>query len=438
MKRNRLLVLSTLALVTSGALIFACSDNGGESDAGTDSGGADAKGDATKSDASSDVKTNDVTTSDVTTSDVTTSDVATDAPDDGSVSDAGMTDGGPVSTFMVVRLNGTADAGADAAPTSTSTPVFLEERNISDGSLVRVIPMPTAMSGNNQPFTMSGSASSEGQLTTSVDGHTVVLTGFAAAPGVTKIASTSTDGGAMRVVARVDSAGNVDTTTELATFDGFDIRAAATVDGGSFWAVGAGAADAGGNAGVQYVMIGSTGASTNILSVPANTRTVGVYGGQLYMGTSFTPNNGINMVGTGVPTTGGQTATLLPGFAGDAGSPYGFSMMDLDASVTGVDTLYVADDSSQGNGGGIQKWVFNGTTWTKIATFTNGTTTGFRGVMATQGTGGVVVIGTTTETNGNSIVKYLDDGQNTNPTGTVIATAPTNTVFRGIALAPAP
>ncbi|MDD1751234.1 MAG: hypothetical protein LUO89_15330, partial [Methanothrix sp.] len=296
MKRNRLLALSSLVLVTSGALIFACSDSGNGNDAGPDSGGTDAKQDTTvKNDASNDVTTNDVSTNDVTASDAS----------DASTSDVTTGDAGAGSTFMVVRLNGTADAGADAAPTSTSTAVFLEERNISDGSLVRTIAMPTAMSGNNQPFTMSGSASSEGQLTTSVDGHSVVLTGFAAAPGVTKIASTSTDGGALRVVARVDSAGNVDTTTEVATFDGFDIRAAATVDGGSFWAVGAGASDAGGNAGVQYVLVGSTGASTNILSVPANTRTVGIYGGQLYMGTSFTPNNGINTVGTGLPTTGG-------------------------------------------------------------------------------------------------------------------------------------
>ena len=45
----------------------------------------------------------------------------------------------------------------------------------------------------------------------------------------------------------------------------------------------------------------------------------------------------------------------------------------LGASVTGLDTLYVADDSSQANGGGIQKWVSNGSTWTKIATFTRPT-----------------------------------------------------------------
>jgi hypothetical protein len=287
---------------------------------------------------------------------------------------------------------------------------------------------------------MSGSASSEGQLTTSVDGKTVVLTGFAAAPGVANIAKTSIDGGALRVIARIDHGGNVDTTTQVAAFDLSDIRAAATIDGGSFWAVGANNTDSGTSAGIQYVQLGSTGAATNILSAPSNLRTIQIAGGQLYMGTSLTPNDGVNTVGTGVPTTSPQTATIFPGFPGDSGSPYGFSLMDLDASVTGLDTVYVADDSSQVNGGGIQKWVFNGTTWAKIATFTNGVTTGgFRGVMALQSGNNVIVLGTTsTESSGNRIIEYVDDGVNTAPTGTVLATAPTNTVFRGIALSPTP
>jgi len=432
MKRNRILVLSSLALMASGALVFACG-GGDDNDAGTDSGTTDAKADTTTQDAKADTTTNDTGTGDSTvdTGTDSSSDAGTDAISDASTGDGGL-------TFMVARVGGSADAGLDAAlASSISAAVFLEERNISDGSLVRVLSLPTAVNGQNQPLTASSTASSEAQLTTSVDGKLVVIAGFAAAPGVASIASTSTDGGALRVVGRVDNAGNIDTTTRLTAFDGFDIRAAATVDGGTFWAVCAGAADAGGNAGIQYVTIGSTGASTNILSSPANTRTVGIFGGQLYMGTSFTPNDGINSVGTGIPTTGPQTPTLLPGFAGDAGSPYGFSMMDQDASVTGIDTLYLADDGS--TGGGIQKWVFSGTTWTKIATFNNGnTSSGYRGVMAIQTSSGVVILGTSTETKANNVIKYVDDGVNTNPTGTIIATAPPNTVFRGIALAPAP
>ena len=45
-------------------------------------------------------------------------------------------------------------------------------------------------------------------------------------------------------------------------------------------------------------------------------------------------------------------------------SPYGFALWDRNPSVAGVDTLYVADDRTAANGGGIQKWSFNGTSWT--------------------------------------------------------------------------
>ncbi len=438
MNRARLLVLSGLALAASGAMVFACSDNGGGNDAGPDSGGSDAKADANggKDSTTSDVSTSDATsdaTNDVT-NDVSTEDASDSGSTDATASDA---DAGASLTFMVLRAGGSVDAGTDAAiPSGVSQPVFLEERNVSDGSLVRTLALPTTASGSNQPLTISGTATSEGSLSTSPDGRFVIVAGYAAAPGLASVATTSTDGGALRVIARVDSVGNVDTSTELASFDQNNIRGAATDDGGSFWAVGSAAADAGLGGGVQYVMLSSTGASSGIDGVPANTRVVAVFGGQLYVSTAFTPYNGVFAVGTGEPTTPGQTSALLAGFAGDAGSPYGFSMLDLDGSVSGLDTLYVADDSVQTSGGGIQKWVFDGTKWTKIATFTNGTTKGFRGVTAFPSSNGVVVIGTSSDSSANMIIKYLDDGVNTNPNGTVLATATTGTIFRGITAAP--
>ncbi|HEY2369980.1 MAG TPA: hypothetical protein VGH87_26455, partial [Polyangiaceae bacterium] len=265
------------------------------------------------------------------------------------------------------------------------------------------------------------------------------------------IASTgSLDAGVLRVIGRVDHAGTVDTTTQLAAFDRGDIRGAVTSDGTAFWASGtvgsiSSSADAGDAStidasaydllgGIQYVTLGSTGATTNVTEVPFNTRVAGIYGTQLFLSSAVTPQNGVSSVGTGVPTTTGQTSVLLAGQAGDSGSPYGFTMFDQDASVSGLDVLYIADDSTTTKGGGIQKWVNNGTTWTKIATFQAGT--GYRGVTAQVTSQGIVILATSTETNANTVVKFLDDGVNLSPTGTVIATAPTNTAFRGIALGP--
>jgi hypothetical protein len=424
MKRARLLALSSVLAVASGALVFACSGDDTKTD-----GGTDAKADTTTQDSGKDA----------------TADAANDAQGDGGggdaasdASDGGGSDAGAGLTFMVVRVGGDVDAGGTSALTNASTQVFLEERAVSDGSLVRTLALPTAASGQNQPLTVSGTATSEGLLTTATDGKSVVLAGYAAAPGVTAIAKTSAidGGGALRVVGRVDHAGSIDTTTELAAFDTSNIRGAATVDGGSFWASGTSGTIDAGLAGVQYVALGSTGATTNLFDY--NVRMVGIFGGQLYLSAQLPPYNGVATVGTGTPTTAGQTVTLLPGFPdGDAGSsPTQFSMLKLDGSVGPVDTLYIADEASQANGGGIQKWVYDGMSWTKIATFTDGASTGFRGVMAVPSGSNVIVLGVTSSSNANLIVKYVDDGANTNPTGTTLATAPTNTVYRGIAVPP--
>jgi hypothetical protein len=447
MKRNRLLVLSSLALIASGALVIACS---GDDSTGED-GGSDAKADQTTKDGGGDAAKDGApfgdggqdatiqdTGTDSTLSDATadaddgaTDGGVTDAPTEGAITDA-SSDGGTVATFMVLRLGGDVDAGADAALNGGSTQAFLEQRNISDGSLVKVIALPTAADAGNEPITLQGNSTSEGSLTRSVDGHYVVVGGYGVAPGNWADASvaskTSFDAGVPRVIARVDSTGAVDTTTQLNAFNATNIRGVASNDGTAFWATGAA------NDGTQYVALGSTGTTTNLQSTLLNERVVQIFGGQVYVSSSSGAFHGVSTVGTGMPTTTGQTVTLLPGMLVDAGSPYGFSMLDLDGSVSGLDTLYIADDT--GATAGVQKWVFNGTTWTRIATFTDKSTTGFRGLTAYFDGTNVILLATTGDSA--SVVKYTDDGVNLTPTGTIIATAPTNTVFRGIALSPAP
>ncbi len=68
-------------------------------------------------------------------------------------------------------------------------------------------------------------------------------------------------------------------------------------------------------------------------------------------------------MGTGVPTTSGQTITNIPGFP-TAGSPYAFFFADLDAGVAGVDTLYVSADDA----GGLTKYSLVGGNWTPNGT----------------------------------------------------------------------
>jgi len=114
-------------------------------------------------------------------------------------------------------------------------------------------------------------------------------------------------------------------------------------------------------------------------------------------------------------------------------SPYGFAFFDR-ASVKGIDTVYVADDRAVASGGGIQKWSWNGTTWSLTKTFTSGITTGVRGLAAEVVAGKVVVYATTTEATQNKLVKLVDDGS-ASPTIATLSTAAANTAYRGVAMA---
>lgn len=82
-----------------------------------------------------------------------------------------------------------------------------------------------------------------------------------------------------------------------------------------------------------------------------------------------------------------------------------FVLFDRDATVPGVDTLYVADDRSPPTGG-VQKWTFDG-----------GTASDYLQCRATTGTRGLT-------------------GFVTGSDVTLVATAASATMFHGVALAP--
>jgi len=100
---------------------------------------------------------------------------------------------------------------------------------------------------------------------------------------------------------------------------------------------------------------GSSSAVT-IANAQLFNRQLGIYGGQLY-GVS---NGGFEVftVGTGTPTTTGQTMVHLPGPDHNGNYPPGpvdafaFIFLDVSTSIPGVDTLYIADDTSTAAGGG--------------------------------------------------------------------------------------
>jgi len=322
--------------------------------------------------------------------------------------------------------------GDGTTPLSTaSAPAFIDEFTAT-GMPIATIALPTVAGPGGAPLTMTGNATSEGHLRLSTNGRFLTFAGYATAPGFASVA-TSSSAAVSRVVGRLSFTGAVDTTTVLpGTYSGGNIRGAASDDGTRFWTTGTASA----NGGVELVPFGAGTTPQMLSAAPTNTRVPGIFGGQLFMSSASGTFVGVNSVGTGLPTTLGQTVTLLPGFGAiTGGSPYSFVALDMNPAVAGLDRLYVADDRQNG-AGGIQRWVFDGTTWTLSTTFSTGPTNGMRGLTASVSGGNVVLYATTSETTANTVVTATDDGVATSVTFTVLATAPANTAFRGIDFMP--
>lgn len=316
-----------------------------------------------------------------------------------------------------------------AALTNASTAVFLDEYT-SAGTLVQSIALPTADSGANQSITASGTATSGGMISRSSDGQYVIVTGYDSAPGVASITGSATTT-VTRVIGRVAADGSVNSSTTTTSFSLDNIRGATSTDGQGFWASGA-------NTGIIYQLLGGSGAGTIVSNTVTNNRSLGIFGGQLYVSSGSGTNTfrGVNAVGTGLPTTTGQTTTRLPGMNDtDNPSSYQFFFADLDAGVAGNDTLYIADDAA----GALTKWSLIGGTWTKNNTI-GVNADDYRGLTGSV-SGATVTLYATRDngTGADTLVSIVDaTGYNAAMTAspTVVATAATNTAFRGVTLAP--
>jgi hypothetical protein len=305
------------------------------------------------------------------------------------------------------------------ALSSAATAAFLDEYTPA-GVFVQSIALPTAVNGANRRLTASGTATSEGFISRSTDGNYLVFAGYDAALGTASI-TTSTSATVNRVIGRVGVSGVVDTTTALTdAISGGNPRGVSSTNGTDLWLTGT---SSGG--GIRHALFGAT-TSTSLATTPTNLRAVGIFGGQLYVSTQSGAFR-LATVGTGTPTTAGQTITNLPGLPTSTGSPYAFYFADLDAGVAGVDTLYYADD-----GGNVNKWSLVAGTWVAAGTAALGTVRGLTG-----------------STSGSTVTLYLTNGSTfqtlTDPTGynasmtatpVSLANAPANTAFRGIAFAP--
>jgi hypothetical protein len=319
------------------------------------------------------------------------------------------------------------EVGSTTALTSAAAAVFIDTYDLRTNTLLGTTPVTG--------LTLAGSSPSEGFMNRSSDGRYLVFAGYSAAVGTLTV-RTTTASAIPRVVGRMDGSGDFTLAATLNNaFSGDSVRSVASVDGNGYWVAGTSSSATG--AGIHYVVHNSTGASTQILGTPNNTRVVGISDGQLYVDSSSTGYRTVHSVGTGLPTTSGPTVTVaaLNNLPTNFTSAYGFVFLDRDASVDGDDTLYVADDTalSATSTGGVSKFVKDSTgKWTKADSFTNLYPARSVAAVVDGSTVHLVVVTST-----NTLVTYIDDGTNT-ATVTTVATAKTNTTFRSVALAPIP
>ena len=336
--------------------------------------------------------------------------------------------------LVVVRIGDTGVTGA-----GLTTPVFLDEYTRTGGLPVQSIPLPIGANGANAALTLTnraavGNGSSanglgEGGLTRSVDGQYLTVAGYDAAPGATR-------DGAPRTIARIDGAGQIDTTTTLAGSTYLAIRSVVTDDGSRFWATG-------NQANVQYTALGAQGTSSSVWNFSGggglnNLNNVNIFDGQLYITSAGgnTSTQGLDKMGVGLPVPpplveGQQVLTpLAPGR-----TQFAFVLLTKPGDLSlfnGLNTAYIADSVN-----GLLKYTTaNGSNWTFQYGSKFGGTDGFLGVTGEYVGSLLSLFGTTANVTNNSLVSVTDTGSGF--TFDLLASAGPNQAFAGVALAPVP
>jgi len=299
--------------------------------------------------------------------------------------------------------------------------VFLDEYT-TDGTFVRSITMPTEVVGQAHRLVASGSSQYEGYLTRTANGRYLIVPGYDGPLGSAVIAMDAT--AVNRVIGKVDGDGNVDTTSGFGDVaSNASISSAASIDGNSFWITGT-------KGGLRWS--GSAPLSNVVSTSINNIQSVAIFDGQLYVG-SISGTIRMGTVGDGTPTSSGEIVTSLPGITTDITSPYGFYFADLSSQVPGMDTLYIANDQTIANGGGVLKFCLIDGVWTASG---RSPFVGLRGLTAGVSNDGVVSLYATSASGLYSVTDTTGYNGVLSGAPTLLATAAVNTNFRGIAFAP--
>jgi len=322
--------------------------------------------------------------------------------------------------------------------TNTGNNVFLDEYTTA-GSLVQSIVITAT--GTGTKLVSAGLSTSEGPLSISADGRWIGFSGYNNTVGGATTMTTAASSVIPRTAGILDTTTGNFTLTVMGTwFSAASPRSVVTTDGNKLWAVG-------GNSGVLYGTVdGSSGAFANsaMTNTGTNLRVLGLYGNNLYVSaaTGTWPTVGLL---AGNPLVNGTTAsnTFLPNIPRQGGTPntsrYGFTFLDTNPAVAGIDTMYTVDDSA--TSGGLWKYTLDSSgTWNAAGSVT-ALTGALRGLTGAVDGSSVQLYMTGS---GNTLWKYMDTTAATSVlSGTLsaftsIAIASGSTAFRGVALVPVP
>lgn len=347
--------------------------------------------------------------------------------------------------FVVARVG-----DGSSALTNFGTETYLDEYTYSSGFVLQQsVALPAsngALGAGNKPFTLSGTATSDGYLNLSPDGKYLTMAGYAVEPRLSGTSVSASSAGVFsRAVASITYDGAINTTTTLGSgaFSGNNVRSAVTLDGSAYWISGAGTVG-----GVFYAANGAS-TSTQVANVGSNNgRVINISNGALYVSSQSGANVGINVIkdgslNTGLFTGGSNTASVVSGLSSSTvPNAYNFVFLDRDATVAGNDLLYVADNSN-----GLLKFSFDGTTWTS-----RGSLTGFlQGVTArVNGSNQIEIYATgssvATGTLANRLYQYIDatafnaslvsSGSALSSVAAATLSAAANTGFKGVSFTP--
>jgi Big-like domain-containing protein len=320
-----------------------------------------------------------------------------------------------------------------AALSSTSAPVFVMEYLPSTaGQVIPVQTISIPTTGTNR-LTVTGNSTTEGFIARSLNSSNVTFIGYDASLGTNAISST-TGTANNRCIGQLDANGNF---TRIASgsgtaYSGSNIRSAIS-DGTNYWT--AGTAGTTSQGGIWYSANGAAWSQIGTGNASGNIRVTKIFNGSLLLST------GSGTVGlwsyNGIPNSSATATNMI---TTTTASPYDFAINPAG------NVAYINDDSALSGGGatggGIEKWTFNGTAWSRAFTMglSNSLTAGCRG-MAVDFSGANPVIYATTADTATKLIKITDTSAfaaitNVTDQAITLAVAPANTAFRGVALAP--